>query len=289
MNARSREMESADLARPEENAALRSPGNPAVKRIRRLRMRKERDRTGLFFVEGIRFVRAAMESGAEIETLVFAPEQLVGPQADGLMDRCPKAAQRMRVTPDLLRWMADREETQGVGAVIRQRWDSLQRPPPLSALGWVALDGIQFPGNLGTILRACDAVGGAGVILIGNTADPYDPIAVRSSMGALFHQRLVRTSFEGFLQWKCRHNASIVGTCPDAPTLYRDRVYRAPTVLYLGCEAKGIPPERLDACDAVVRIPMEGRGDSLNVAMAAVILLYEIYHQSAAPERAMSE
>lgn len=256
-----------------------SLNNPAVKRIRGLRLRKERDRTGRFFVEGIRPVRAALERGAKIETLILVPEQAEEAPAVSDLARPLCHLPLLCVTRPVLQWLAGREDTQGVGAVVRQEFERLGSVRPDTSGRWVVLDGIQYPGNLGTILRACDAVACTGVILIGDTADPFDPIAVRASMGAVFYQRLVRCGFEEFAAWRARHNVALIGTSPDAAANYRQMAYRTPAALYLGCEGKGLPPERLAACDAVVSIPMAGRCDSLNVAMAASVLLYEIYHQ----------
>ena len=109
------------------------------------------------------------------------------PTSHALLDRLSKIQSRLQVSPEVLRWLAEREDTQGVGAVVRQCWEPLPRTLRARELGWIALDGIQYPGNLGTILRACDAVGTSAVILIGDTADPFDPVAVRASMGALFY------------------------------------------------------------------------------------------------------
>ncbi|HLK57987.1 MAG TPA: RNA methyltransferase [Chthonomonadaceae bacterium] len=275
-------VKSEDKRRPPPHAALiTSLNNPAVKRIRRLRLRPERERTGLFFVEGIRFVLAALEHGAEIETWVVCPQQW-----DAVANQHPRisclrsAPEILRVAPEVLQWMAGREDTQGIGAVVRQRWEKLPAVRPARELGWVALDGIQYPGNLGTILRACDAVGCAGVILLGNTADPFDPLAVRASMGAVFYQRLVRSDFEEFLAWKRRYNLPVIGTSPGAAVAYRQTALPVPNVIYMGSEGRGLSQERQAACDIVVRIPMAGHCDSLNVALAAGVLLYEIYHQA---------
>ena len=244
-------------------------------------MRKERDRTGQFFVEGVRFVRAALETGAEIVTLITAPEQFDAARVRALpLGKICRGSAHLQVSPTVLRWLADREDTQGVGAVLCSRWERLERASPAAGMGWVALDGIQYPGNLGTILRACDAVGCGGVILIGNTADPFDPIAVRASMGALFYVPVVRCSFEEFVAWTRRNDVAVIGASPEAPVGYRQVGFRSPTVLFMGSESKGLSPERQQICENVVRIPMVGRCDSLNVAMAAAVLLYEVYHQT---------
>ena len=138
---------------------------------------------------------------------------------------------------------------------------------------------MQSPGNLGTILRCCDAVGCAGVILLGKATDPYDPACVRASMGALFTQRFVRCTPEEFMAWKQKHGCLLVGTSPHAGDDYQKATYPAPVVLFMGSERKGLPPEFQTLCDRMVRIPMIGSSDSLNLAMATSVLLYEVFNQ----------
>jgi RNA methyltransferase, TrmH family len=159
--------------------AIRSAGNERIKRIRALHGRRERERSGLFLVEGLRVVREAVEMGASIETLVVAPELLVGPSGRALVDAHREAGGRaIEVSGEVFRSISLRDGPQGLAAVVRQRW----APLPREAAGdqcWVALHGVQHPGNLGAVLRSCDASGATGVILIGATTDPHDPAAVR--------------------------------------------------------------------------------------------------------------
>jgi TrmH family RNA methyltransferase len=163
--------------------------------------------------------------------------------------------------------------------VAWQRWEALERTSPSYDLCWVALAGIQYPGNLGTILRVSDAVGGDGVILLGTTTDPYDPLSVRASKGAICTQRLVRASLPVFSDWKRRHNCTVIGTSPSAETDYRAFSYPLPVALLMGCERNGLTGEQQALCDIMVRIPMVGRCDSLNVAVAAGVMLYELFNQ----------
>ena len=135
---------------------------------------------------------------------------------------------------------------------------------------------MQSPGNLGTILRTCEAVGAAGVILLGPQADPYDPSAIRATMGALFAQRLVRATWDEFAAWKRRHGCLLVGTSPSGKIDYRAVAYTPPTVLWMGWERQGLSPEQQALCDVMARIPMAGRSDSLNLAVSTGVMLYEI-------------
>jgi RNA methyltransferase, TrmH family len=175
--------------------------------------------------------------------------------------------------------LAAKDRAQGLGVVVRQRWESLARLDANAGHRWVALDTVQYPANLGTILRTCDAVGAAGVILLGDTADPYDPAAVRASVGAIFALRLARASFAELFEWKRRNRVMVVGTSPTATLDYRSVAYKPPVVLLMGSEPRGLAREQQDMCDAVVTIPMVGRSDSLNLAVATSVVLYEIFHQ----------
>jgi TrmH family RNA methyltransferase len=185
----------------------------------------------------------------------------------------------IEVTADIFQSLATKEHAQGIGIVARQRWLELAHIRPEAGQCWVALDTVQYPGNLGTILRTCDAVGAAGVILLGNTTDPYDPAGVRASMGAIFSQRLARASFAEFAAWCRRHSLTVVGTSPAAARDYQAVAYQAPLVLLMGSEPRGLSREQQALCDVVVNIPMVGWSDSLNLAVATGLMLYEVFNQ----------
>src|SRR5205814_6706038 len=126
----------------------------------------------------------------------------------------------LEVTPEVFHSMAQGDDPQGLAAVVRQEWASLEEARPEDGLCWIAASTIQSPGNLGTVLRTSDAVGGAGLFLLGGAADPYDGAMIRASMGALFSHRFVRTSMSGLLAWKRRHRCLLVGTSPSAEEDY---------------------------------------------------------------------
>lgn len=255
-----------------------SRNNLHVKRIRDLQRREERERTGLFFVEGMRLVSQALHHGVRLETLLISPPLLTHPFARKVARQQQRAGTPLLSVPaDVYHSVSLAEEPQGIGAVVRQRWTLLEQANPRTGLCRLALDSIRSPGNLGTILRTCEAVGGAGVILLDESVDPYDPATVRASMGAMFSQQLVRASPEEFLDWKRKHGCLLVGTSPHASADYRSVRYEPPVVLFMGGERKGLPMERQLQCDAMVRIPMAGSADSLNVAVATGVLLYEVF------------
>jgi TrmH family RNA methyltransferase len=171
------------------------------------------------------------------------------------------------------------EDAQGIGIVVRQHWDTLESLSVSSELCWIALHKVRSPGNVGTILRTSDAVGGAGAILLGDEIDPHAPPAVRATMGSLFSQRLVRATAEDLQRWAQRHHCQVIGTSPRAAVDYRALSYREPTILLMGGERRGLPASLQALCDHVTRIPMVGTTDSLNLAVATGVMLYEVFNQ----------
>ncbi|GAC1467422.1 MAG: RNA methyltransferase [Chloroflexota bacterium] len=259
---------------------ISSKANGTVKMVRALRHRKHREESGLFFIEGIRIVTEAANTGASVEACVVAPDLLDSVHALDTVERLRGGGvPYLEVTSDVFRSVALKDNPQGIGAVVRQRWASLHDARPGSELCWIVLDSLQDPGNLGTILRTSDAVGAAGVILIGASTDPYDPSAVRASMGAVFSQWLIRTDLHHLAHWKATHRFRVVGTSDGASLDYRQGRYDAPLLLLMGSEREGLTEEEKRLCDEIVRIPMVGHGDSLNVAVATGVMLYEIFRQ----------
>jgi TrmH family RNA methyltransferase len=259
---------------------ISSPANPAIKQIRALRQRKERERSGLFFIEGIRLIAEALELGAEIETLLVAPDLLSSTFAQQLVATQQEAGgSQLEVSAAVFQSLSTREGPQGLAAVVRQCWEPLGQVRLADELCWVALAGVQDPGNLGTILRTSDAVGGAGVILLGATADPYDPVALRASMGAIFAQRLVRADFGQLVAWQQQQGYPLIGTSDAAAQDYQAVRYSVPLLLLMGSERAGLTRAQQAACDALVSMPMRGRSDSLNLAVATGVMLYELLSQ----------
>jgi RNA methyltransferase, TrmH family len=261
-------------------SVITSSGNSTIKAIRALRQRKERQRTGLFYAEGIRLVGEAVDLAVDIEMCVVAPELLISDYGQLTLERAEAhGINCLEVSAGVFRGISLKEGPQGIAAVVRQRWEALAEIIPGNELCWIALASVQDPGNLGAILRTSDAVGAAGVILIGDATDPYDPGAVRAGMGAIFSQRLVRASNEELLAWRQRHGARVVGTSDAASLDYRDAAYSRPLVLLMGSEREGLGEEAMTWCDEIVRIPMEGRSDSLNLAVATGVMLYEVFRR----------
>lgn len=251
-----------------------------ITRIQRLALREERDRTGLFYIEGMRFVAQALHHHAKMEQLVVCQKLLTHPFAQKLVrEQKKRGTPILEVSRSVMERLSQVQDSQGLGAVVRQRWQRLASIRPKGELCWIAVEALRSPGNLGTILRTSDAVGGAGLLLLGDTVDPYDPGTVRATMGAMFTQRLVRTSREEIINWQRRGQYLLVGTSPYAPQDYQDVPYHAPVILFMGEERKGLPAELQAICDLMVSIPMVGESDSLNVAMATGVMLYEVFNQ----------
>lgn len=254
--------------------------DPQITRIQRLEKREERERTGLFYIEGMRFVIQALQQQTPIEQLVVCRELLTHPLARKLVQRQKKqGTPLLEVSRAVMESLTQVQDSQGLGAVARQRWQPLERVKPGKELCWVALETMRSPGNLGTILRTSDAVGGAGLLLIGHATDPYAPGTVRATMGAMFTQRFVRTSQEELLHWKRHGQYLLIGTSSTASQDYQEVTYNRPTILLIGEERRGLSTELQAMCDLMVSIPMIGTSDSLNVAMATGILFYELFNQ----------
>lgn len=261
---------------------LTNPRNPHVKQVRALHQRKVRDETGLLVAEGIRHVGEAIEAQAQVEYLCYAPELLESQFAFDLIER--QSARGLRcyaLAADVFRTLAEKENPQGILAVVRQPRHSLSDLRP-DNFGWgVALVSPQDPGNIGTILRTIDAAGASGLLLLDGGADPAHPNAVRAGMGAQFWLPVVSASFAEFAAWAREHAYHVYGTSAHGAVDYRATGgYERPCILLLGTEQKGLLPEQLALCEKVVRMPMAGRVSSLNLAVAAGVMLYQMRAES---------
>ncbi len=249
--------------------------NPTVKAVRALHMRKAREDGGLFLAEGLKLAAEALELGLAPRILLY------GPEAEGqpLLRRVVAATNAgggdvLEVSRAVLEKVSRRDNPQTVVAVFEQRFGDLDALDPNAAPAWVALEQVRDPGNLGTIVRTADAAGLGGVILIGDTCDPYSVEAVRATMGSIFATPLYRASTEAFLAWRMRWPGAVVGTLLTATTDYRAADYPRPTLILMGPEQAGLSAKLAAACDVAVKIPMRGRADSLNLAVATGIMIY---------------
>jgi TrmH family RNA methyltransferase len=249
--------------------------NPTVKAVRALHLRKEREESGLFLAEGLKLIGEALEIGHTPTILLFGPEARALPFLQRVADATQAVGgEVIEVTRDILEKVSRRENPQMVVAVFAQRFGDLATLNPHAAEGWVALQAVRDPGNLGTIVRTADAAGCGGVILVGDCCDPYSVEAVRATMGSTFAVPLAKASIADFTAWRARWPGSVVGTLLTAEVDYRAADYRAPTLIMMGNEQAGLPPELASLCDVNVKIPMRGRADSLNLAVATGIMIY---------------
>ncbi len=264
--------------------------NPLIKKMRALRQRKARTETRLFIVEGLHHVGEALEAGWKIDSVLYSPDILTSNFGRDLISRVAQAAQPGSVMPpvrnatgmtpvaqpvstQVMESLADKENPQGILAVVHQK---LTRLDDLKSVRvGVAVLSPQDPGNVGTILRTLDAVGADVLFLLDGGVDPFHPTSVRASMGTIFWKPIVQTSFNEFIDWSRRGSYQRVATSAHAEQNYLELKPTSPWILVLGSEQKGLLPEQIKACDVSVSLPMRGRASSLNLAVAAGILLYQ--------------
>jgi TrmH family RNA methyltransferase len=246
--------------------------------------RRARDTHGLFFVEGVRNFVTAVDHNCAVETVVYSERLLTSPLARKLVRRLKRAGVAFaQVSPEQFRAISRADRASGVGAILRQRVEDLQRIVPGDRMCWVALSQVRSPGNFGSLVRTAAAIGAAGFILLGASVDPFDPTVVRATMGALFQQTLVRTDAEQLRRWVRQHHLQVIGAAPDGTLEYDQVRYTCPLVLVLGEERRGLSVEQRALCQQIVRIPMVAGTDSLNLAVAGSLLLYEIFRVSRRP------
>lgn len=255
-----------------------SLANPLVKDIKALALKKFRDQQNAFLAEGLKLVIDALELGWTIKTLVFAKAGRGNPAVEKVAARTVAAGGLvLEVSEKVLSAITRRDNPQMVVGVFAQRWTALKDVRPKGDDVWVALDRVRDPGNLGTIIRTADAVGAKGVILVGETTDPFSVETVRATMGSVFAVPVAKTDAAGFLQWRKGFPGLVVGTHLKGAVDYRTIDYGArPVLLMMGNEQQGLPDELAAACDRLLRIPQAGRADSLNLAVATGVALYEI-------------
>ncbi|QRN84109.1 RNA methyltransferase [Chloroflexota bacterium] len=260
---------------------ITSFANATVKEIRKLEQKKYRQQSGTYFIEGLRTVGEAVQTQAPIKALVVAPDLLVSDFGQSLLTEPHlRDVERIEVSAEIYEKLAHKQGPQGIGAIVQQSWQDLIALQLAPDDLWVALDAVADPGNLGTIMRTADSVGARGIILLEHSTDPYDPAAVKASMGAIFSLALASASWEDFHSWQKQQKAQLVGTSDHGATDYQQIEYQRPLILLMGSERHGLPDEMMAACNHLARIPMAGRSDSLNLAIATAVMLYEIYNQS---------
>lgn len=254
--------------------------NPLVKRVKALRDKKARRLEGLFLAEGLRILTEALDAGRVPEMLWFAPESQRHPLVQQLITATQDAGGEVLVTaPDILSKLSGKDNPGAVLGVYPEYWTDLQAIDRHQAPIWIVAERLRDPGNLGTILRTGDAVGAGGLILIDECTDPFSVEAVRASMGALFTQSVSKASWPDFISWLRGGAGQLVGTSLNTDQDYQAPCYQLPVFLLVGNESQGLPETYEKDCDLLVKMPMMGKADSLNAAVATSVMAYEVLNQ----------
>lgn len=251
--------------------------NPTVKLLRSLRDKKARRAEGLFVAEGLRILAEARDSGQLPTIVAFSAEGARHPLASEIIAATEAAGgDAIETSPEILSKMSGKDNPQMLIGAYRQPKVSLERLDRSGATLWIVAQALRDPGNIGTILRTGDAVGAGGLILVDECADPFSVEAVRASMGAIFTQEIAVARWSQFLAWLRSGDGQLVGTSLNSANDYLGVQYQRPCFLLIGNEQQGLPVEYESQCDLLVKIPMAGRADSLNAAIAAAVMSFAI-------------
>ena len=256
--------------------AITSLTNPSIKALRGLHERKHRRQSGMFLAEGTRIVTEAMELGWQPQSLVFLSGREDDPNLAPLIQKARESdSDIIAVNEAVLAKVSRKDNPQMVLASFSEKWIDGGAAMAEASGCWIALDRVRDPGNLGTIIRTADAVGAAGVILVGECCDAWSVETVRASMGAIFNVGIARLSEDGFLAARRSWPGRVVATALPASVDYREADWTGPLLLLMGNEQAGLPPRLMECADQLVGMPMLGRSDSLNLAVATGVCLYE--------------
>ena len=259
--------------------AITAFSNPLVKQVRGLRDKKNRRREGLFIAEGLRILTEAREAG-HLPRILFFGSGTRHELLDALIAGTEAAGgEAIETNADILHKLSGKENPQVVLGVYEAFPTGLSELDRNSADLWIVAQALRDPGNLGTIQRTGDAVGAGGLILIDDCVDPFSVEAVRASMGALFTQRIPAAGWGEFVRWLRSGEGELIGTSLNTDLDYQQPRYTKPAFILVGNEAQGLPTAYEAECDTLVKIPMLGKADSLNAAVAAAVMAYEVLNQ----------
>jgi TrmH family RNA methyltransferase len=252
--------------------------NPLVKQARGLRDKKNRRAEGRFLAEGLRILTEARSAGF-LPDLIFYSEA-GHPLLRSLIDETEAdGGEAIETSADILHKISGKDNPQTVLGIYRSFDTALDAIDRKAAPLWIAAQALRDPGNLGTILRTGDAVGAGGLILLDDCADPFSVEAVRASMGAVFTQKIAIARWEEFVPWLRSAPAQLIGTSLNATRDYQQPRYQKPAFVLVGNEQAGLPPVCEQECDVLVKMPMLGKADSLNAAVATAVMAYEVINQ----------
>ncbi|BBH24729.1 23S rRNA methyltransferase [Paenibacillus baekrokdamisoli] len=256
--------------------SLTSLQNDQVKAMAALLEKKHRDRTGQFIIEGVHLVQEAIQAGADVRTIVYDGERGIPVELAQLLQEMD--CELIEATKGIMAKCSGTDTPPpifGIVAKMPYEEEALYKENSLV----VVLDGVRDPGNVGTIIRSADAVGADAVVLGSGSVDLYNPKTVRSTMGSLFHLPIIEGNLEELLPEAKKRGIRLVGTSLQASATCYGYDWSGPTWLLLGNESNGLSTETLELVDENVIIPMQGKSESLNVAMAGTVLLYESLRQ----------
>ncbi len=257
---------------------ITSTSNPTIKMMKGLDRKKVRNETGLFLAEGARLVVDALKFGWTPKYILVGQDTTERSEIKHLLDNCAlKGARILTTSPRILSAVSRKDNAQTVIAAFEQRSLELNTIDVEDKARFIALYEVRDPGNLGTIMRTADAAGVDGVILVNQCCDPFSVESVRATMGALFSTTLVSTDFETFNAWRLSNEINMIAASVNGTLRHDEANYASKTVILMGNEQSGIPEQAENACDVLVKIPMAGAADSLNLAQATAIMTYEVW------------
>jgi TrmH family RNA methyltransferase len=256
---------------------ITSFSNGTVKRLRALRDKKARKSEGLFLAEGLRILVEARDSGRLPEIIAYSAAGGVHALAAEIIAEAEASgADVIETSPDILSKMSGKDNPQAILGAYRQPDTSLAAVDRSASPLWIVAQALRDPGNIGTILRTGDATGAGGLILLDDSADPWSVEAVRASMGAIFTQQIATARWEEFLPWLRSGAGQLVGTSLNTTHDYLEPAYEQPCFLLIGNESQGLPEAYEAECDLLVKMPMLGKADSLNAAVAAAVMAFQV-------------
>jgi TrmH family RNA methyltransferase len=259
---------------------VNQPRDPRFLHLLSLQTPQGRSQTGLYLIEGIRHVARAVEHRAPIQSVFFDPSVLSNRFGQRLVQKLRQSRiAAIQLSRQLYRELTLAAEPQGIGAVLGQHWTAIGEVRPARDSFLLAVESVDSAGNLGTIIRTAEAAGVSGLFMLGYNPDPWNPATVRATMGSLFSQRLVRCSAREFTEWAKSSGVVLIASSPAGLLDYKTLRCRWPAALLIGSEKHGLSEQLMEAAQFTVRIPMLGHCDSINAAVAAGVLLYEMFNQ----------
>lgn len=232
----------------------------------------------MFYIEGVRNFIQAVNNNFELSAIYYSNRLLVVPFARQLLRKLRRSGVPcINVSPEEFRQVSTAKRASGIGAIVNMKSPTLHKTPLGSGLCWIVLDEVRSEGNFGTLIRTSEAIGGAGFILLNKNVDPYSPNTVRATMGSIFKQHFIYTSTTQLQHWLQRNHGQLVGASIDGMQNFQNFRYPPTPLLFLGEERKGLSETHKNICHHLVRIPMVGDADSLNIGVAGSLLMYEIF------------